>query len=80
MSKKILTAVKKCLILVIIQLSQNTTNDSNKLVLGKMKDETGGVPIDEFVGLKSKFFSLLVDDNSENKKAKSVNCCCNNKS
>ena len=29
-------------------------DDSNKRVLGKMKDELSGVKIDEFVGLKSK--------------------------
>ena len=45
---------------------------SNKSVIGKMKDETGGVAIKEFVGLKSKMYSFLVD-NSEHKKAKSVN-------
>ena len=27
-------------------------DDSNKLVIGKMKDETGGVATEEFVGLK----------------------------
>ena len=27
-------------------------DDSNKLVLGKMKDETAGVTVEEFVGLK----------------------------
>ena len=37
-----------------------------------MKDETGGVAIEEFVGLKSKIYSFLVD-NSGNKKAKYVN-------
>ena len=30
----------------------NCYDDSNKLVVGKMKDETGGVAIKEFVGLK----------------------------
>ena len=29
-------------------------NGSNKLVIGKMKDETGGVVIEELVGLKGK--------------------------
>ena len=29
-------------------------DDSKKLVIGKMKDETGGVAIEEFVGLKPK--------------------------
>ena len=38
-----------------------------------MKDETGGVTVEEFVGLKSKMYSFLVDDNSEHKKAKGVN-------
>ena len=38
-----------------------------------MKDETGGVAIKRFVGLKPKMCSFLVDDNSEHKKAKVVN-------
>ena len=33
-------------------------DDPNKLVIGKMKDETGGVPIKEFVGLKSRCISF----------------------
>ena len=44
-------------------------DNSNKLVIGKMKDETGSVAIGEFVGLKPKIYSFLVDDN-EHKKAK----------
>ena len=31
------------------------------------------VAIEEFVGLKTKMYSFLVDDNSEHKKAKGVN-------
>ena len=38
-----------------------------------MKDETAGAAIEEFVGLKPKVYSFLVDDNSEHKKAKVVN-------
>ena len=38
-----------------------------------MKDETAGVAIKEFVGLKPKMYSYLVDGNSENKKVKGVN-------
>ena len=45
-------------------------DDSNKLVIGKMKDETGGVTIEEFVGLKSKMYLLLSEDNIEHKKKK----------
>ena len=40
----------------------------NKLVVGKMKDETAGVAIKEFFVLKPKMYSYLVDDNSEHKK------------
>ena len=45
-------------------------DNSNKLVVGKMKVEIRGVVIEEFVGLKSKMYSFLVDDNSEYKKQK----------
>ena len=37
-------------------------DDSNKLVIGKVKDETGGVAIEEFVELKARMYSFLVDD------------------
>ena len=33
-------------------------NETNKKVIGKMKDEFGGVIITEFVGLKSKMYSI----------------------
>ena len=48
-------------------------DNSNKLVLGKMKDETAGVASEEFVGLKPKMYSYLVDDNSDHKKVKGIN-------
>ena len=38
-----------------------------------MKDETCGFAIIEFVGLKPKMYSVLLDDSSEHKKAKGVN-------
>ena len=47
-------------------------DNSNKLVVGKMKDETAGVATEEFVRLKPKMYSYLVNDNSEHKKAKVV--------
>ena len=47
-------------------------DDSNKVVIGKMKDENGGVANEEFVGLKAKLYLFLVDNN-EHKKAKGVN-------
>ena len=33
-------------------------DDTNKKVIGKIKDEFGGVIIDEFVGLTSKMYSM----------------------
>ena len=47
-------------------------DNSNKLVIGKMKDGARSVAIEEFVGLKSKTYLFSVDDNSEHKKAKDV--------
>ena len=38
-----------------------------------MKDETAGVTTEQFVGLKPKMYSCLVDDNGEHKKEKGVN-------
>ena len=40
----------------------------NKLVIGKMKDKTGGVAIEECFRLKPKMYLFLVDDNSEHQK------------
>ena len=48
-------------------------DNSNKLVVGKMKDQTAGFATEEYVGLKSKMYLYLVDDNSKHKKAKDVN-------
>ena len=48
-------------------------DNSNKLVVGKMKDKTAGVAIEEFVGLKPKIYLCLVNDNSEHEKALGVN-------
>ena len=42
-------------------------------VIGKIKDESEGKIIDEFVGLKSKMYSVLSDDGKESNTAKGVN-------
>ena len=47
-------------------------DDSKKKKLGKIKDEFHGNKIDEFVGLKSKMYSLI-SNNMEMNKAKGVN-------
>jgi len=48
-------------------------DDRNKKRLGKFKDEMTGIPIREFVGLRSKMYSILYgDDGKEKKVAKGV--------
>ena len=44
----------------------------NKKVIGKFKDEATGIPIIEFVGLKSKMYSYIKDNGDGNKTAKGV--------
>ena len=44
----------------------------NKKVIGKFKDEAAGVPITEFVGLKSKMYSYIKDNGLGDKTAKGV--------
>ena len=44
----------------------------NKKVIGKFKDETAGVPIREFIGLKSEMYSVSLDSGKNSKKAKGV--------
>ena len=46
-------------------------SSKNKKVIGLMKDETNGVPIEEFVGLRSKMYSLKYN-NEEKKRAKGI--------
>ena len=45
----------------------------NEKVIGKMKDESEGKIIDEFVGLKSKMYSMKNIDGKESNTAKGVN-------
>ena len=52
-------------------------DDTNKKVIGKMKDEYGGVIIDEFIGLKAKMYSIKKIDGSESSTAKGVNMAKN---
>ena len=47
-------------------------DSTNKKVLGKVKDEFNGVKIIEFVGLKSKMYSLISVDDREVNKAKGI--------
>ena len=46
--------------------------NTNKKVIGKMKMEYSNNAIREFIGLKSKMYSIKLNDNSEEKKAKGI--------
>ena len=48
------------------------SSETNKKVIGKMKDEFGGVIVDEFVGLKSKMYSMRKIEGKEYNTAKGV--------
>ena len=45
---------------------------TNKKVIGKMKDEAAGIPITEFVGLRSKMYSYMKDNQKGGKTAKGI--------
>ena len=47
-------------------------NKANKKVIGKFKDETSGMPITEFIGLRSKMYSYIKDNNQVGKTAKGI--------
>ena len=70
MCLKILVRIKKSVILETVQVSEKCFDDSNKLVVSKMKHETADVAIKEFVGLKLMMYPFLVDNSSEHKKTK----------
>ena len=44
----------------------------NKKVLGMMKDEAAGKNIKEFIGLRSKLYSFIMEEGKENKRCKGV--------
>ena len=47
-------------------------NKTNKKVIGKFKDEAASIPIVEFVGLKSKMFCYIKNDEKGGKTAKGI--------
>ena len=53
--------------------SSDFSSDSNKKVIGKMKDEIGGIVISGFIGLKSKMYSLIRVDVEEKIRATGIN-------
>ena len=47
-------------------------DETNKKIIGKFKDEIEGEPIKEFIGLRSKMYSIKLDNDIEKKTAKGI--------
>ena len=45
---------------------------TNKKIIGKFKDESAGIPITEFVGLRSKMYSYVKDNEQTERTAKGI--------
>ena len=52
--------------------NSNFFDKTNKKVIGKMKDEFGGVIVTEFVGIKTKIYSMKKIDDKESNTAKGM--------
>ena len=69
--------LKNGLILKTFRNSQKDCykKEKSKNVIGLMRDELGGKIMKEFVGLKTKTQSYLIDDNDDRKQAKGTTNC-----
>ena len=54
-------------------------DSQNKMVVGKMKVQCKEIPINKFVGLKSKMHSMLLDDGKESNTSKGIKTSFNKK-
>ena len=57
------------------ELEKSLPKGKNKKVIGLMKNKLHGKIMIEFIGLRAKTYNYLIDDRSENKKAKGTNMC-----
>ena len=53
-------------------ISSQFFDKTNKKAIGKMKDEAAGIPIIEFIGLRSKMYSYMKDNDQVCKTAKGI--------
>ena len=64
--------IKKNLISVIIQKIANSMIKLITKIIGKFIDETSSIPITEFIGLRSKMYSYIKNNDQNNKTAKGI--------
>ena len=64
--------IRICSIIATTQKDSPYHDCKNKKVIGKFKDEAVGVPVVEFVGLRSKMYSYVKDNGKNEKTAKGV--------
>ena len=57
------------------ELDRPLPKENNKKVIGLMKDELSGKILTKFVELRAKAYSYLIDEGSEDKKAKDTKPC-----
>ena len=56
----------------LVHINQNFLIQITRKVTSKMKDQYKRTPINKFVGLKSKMYSILSENSKESSKAKRV--------
>ena len=59
--------------LTLVNISQFFFDPTYKRVIGQAKDELKGIPINKFIGLKSKMQCIVSDDETRVSTAKGVN-------
>ena len=57
------------------ELDRRLPKGKNKKVIGLVKVELGGKIMRQFLGIRAKTYSYLIDDDSEDKKAKGTKKC-----
>ena len=74
-TKTLQKMLKQDLTLQILEQTDRCLNEKNKKVIGLMKDEVGEQIMKDFVGLTTKTYSYLKENNNEDKKAKVTKKC-----
>ena len=74
-TKALLKMLKQGLDTSNYELNRPLPKGKNKKVISIMKNESGEKIMREFIGLRAETYSYLIDDGSEDKKAKDTKKC-----